>query len=81
MGLLEAEARRLNAPYLKLLRTGRPWVLAKWAMTLDGKTATRSRLEPLDLQRAVAGRLSTSCGAGWTRSSSAARRPGATIRS
>src|ERR1700704_3979319 len=26
VGLCEPEARRLNAPYLKLLRTGRPWV-------------------------------------------------------
>ncbi len=42
VGLLEAEARRLNAPYLKLLATGTPWVIAKWAMTLDGKTATQS---------------------------------------
>jgi diaminohydroxyphosphoribosylaminopyrimidine deaminase/5-amino-6-(5-phosphoribosylamino)uracil reductase len=41
-GLLEAEARRLNAPYLKLLGTGRPWIIAKWAMTLCGKTATRT---------------------------------------
>lgn len=41
-GLLEAEARRLNAPYLKLIETGRPWVIAKWAMTLDGKLATRT---------------------------------------
>lgn len=41
VGLLEAEAQRLNAPYLKLLETGRPWLIAKWAMTLDGKTATR----------------------------------------
>jgi diaminohydroxyphosphoribosylaminopyrimidine deaminase / 5-amino-6-(5-phosphoribosylamino)uracil reductase len=42
VGLQEAEARDLNAPYLKLLATGRPWVIAKWAMTLDGKIATRS---------------------------------------
>ncbi len=39
-GLCEAEARLLNAPYLKLLSTGRPYVHAKWAMTLDGKIAT-----------------------------------------
>ena len=38
-GLHEAEARRLNAPYLHLLERGRPWVLGKWAMTLDGKLA------------------------------------------
>jgi diaminohydroxyphosphoribosylaminopyrimidine deaminase/5-amino-6-(5-phosphoribosylamino)uracil reductase len=39
-GLLETEARSLNAPYLKLLATGKPWVIGKWAMTLDGKLAT-----------------------------------------
>jgi diaminohydroxyphosphoribosylaminopyrimidine deaminase / 5-amino-6-(5-phosphoribosylamino)uracil reductase len=42
VGILEAEARRLNAPYLKLLGAGRPWIIAKWAMTLDGKLATRT---------------------------------------
>jgi diaminohydroxyphosphoribosylaminopyrimidine deaminase / 5-amino-6-(5-phosphoribosylamino)uracil reductase len=41
-GLCEKEARRQNAPYLKLLKTGRPYIHAKWAMTLDGKIATRS---------------------------------------
>jgi diaminohydroxyphosphoribosylaminopyrimidine deaminase/5-amino-6-(5-phosphoribosylamino)uracil reductase len=42
VGLCEAQARRLNAPYLKLLATSRPYVHVKWAMTLDGKIATRS---------------------------------------
>ncbi|HEX3870962.1 MAG TPA: bifunctional diaminohydroxyphosphoribosylaminopyrimidine deaminase/5-amino-6-(5-phosphoribosylamino)uracil reductase RibD [Pirellulales bacterium] len=39
-GVLESESRSLNAPYLKLIEIGRPWVIAKWAMTLDGKIAT-----------------------------------------
>src|SRR5262245_54327011 len=42
VGVCEAEARTQNAPYLKLLRLGKPWVIAKWAMSLDGKIATRS---------------------------------------
>jgi diaminohydroxyphosphoribosylaminopyrimidine deaminase / 5-amino-6-(5-phosphoribosylamino)uracil reductase len=40
IGLCQTEARQLNAPYLKLIETGRPYVHAKWAMTLDGKIAT-----------------------------------------
>jgi diaminohydroxyphosphoribosylaminopyrimidine deaminase / 5-amino-6-(5-phosphoribosylamino)uracil reductase len=42
LGLCESAARRLNAPYLKLLSTGLPYVHAKWAMTLDGKICTRT---------------------------------------
>lgn len=36
----EEEARHLNAPYLKRIGKGQPWIIAKWAMTLDGKMAT-----------------------------------------
>ena len=41
LGLSETEAQELNAPYLKLLSSSHPWIIAKWAMTLDGKIATR----------------------------------------
>ncbi len=39
---LARQARLLNQPFRKYARTGRPWVLFKSAMTLDGKVATRS---------------------------------------
>lgn len=39
-GAVAAEARRLNQPFRKLARTGRPWVVLKSALTLDGRTAT-----------------------------------------
>jgi diaminohydroxyphosphoribosylaminopyrimidine deaminase/5-amino-6-(5-phosphoribosylamino)uracil reductase len=42
VGLLEDEARRLNRPFLMRIEHHRPWVVAKWAMTLDGKIATRA---------------------------------------
>jgi diaminohydroxyphosphoribosylaminopyrimidine deaminase/5-amino-6-(5-phosphoribosylamino)uracil reductase len=41
-GELAARARLLNQPFRKQARTGRPWVLFKSAMTLDGKVATRA---------------------------------------
>lgn len=59
-GLMEAEARRINAPYLKLVTTGLPWVIAKWAMTLDGKIASRtgdSRWISGDASRAIVQQL------------------------
>ena len=43
VGILDEQARELNAPYLKLLEIGLPWVIAKWAMTLDGAIATHAQ--------------------------------------
>ncbi len=42
VGLLEREARRLNGPWNTWARLGRPYVTAKWAMSLDGKIAART---------------------------------------
>ena len=41
-GELAASARLLNQAFRKHARVGRPWVLFKSAMTLDGKVATRT---------------------------------------
>jgi diaminohydroxyphosphoribosylaminopyrimidine deaminase / 5-amino-6-(5-phosphoribosylamino)uracil reductase len=41
VGLCEYEAQKLIAPFTKLHTTGRPFVHAKWAMSLDGRIATR----------------------------------------
>jgi diaminohydroxyphosphoribosylaminopyrimidine deaminase/5-amino-6-(5-phosphoribosylamino)uracil reductase len=60
IGLMESEARRINAPYLKLVSTGRPWVIAKWAMTLDGKIAAHtgdSRWISCEASRAIVQQL------------------------
>jgi diaminohydroxyphosphoribosylaminopyrimidine deaminase/5-amino-6-(5-phosphoribosylamino)uracil reductase len=41
-GEVAEAARMLNQPFRKHARTGRPLVLLKYAMTLDGKVATRT---------------------------------------
>jgi len=39
-GMLGDECRDQNAPFFKLRLRGLPYVIAKWAMTLDGRIAT-----------------------------------------
>ncbi|MEW6250537.1 MAG: bifunctional diaminohydroxyphosphoribosylaminopyrimidine deaminase/5-amino-6-(5-phosphoribosylamino)uracil reductase RibD [Planctomycetota bacterium] len=41
-GPLHAVAAELNAPFTKLMTQRRPWVILKWAQSLDGKIATRT---------------------------------------
>ncbi len=41
-GLLERDAAELLAPYLTRIRSGRPFVIAKWAQSIDGKLATHT---------------------------------------
>jgi diaminohydroxyphosphoribosylaminopyrimidine deaminase/5-amino-6-(5-phosphoribosylamino)uracil reductase len=56
-GELAAQARLANQAFRKHARTGRPWVLFKSAMTLDGKVATRtgdSKWISSDASRALA---------------------------
>jgi diaminohydroxyphosphoribosylaminopyrimidine deaminase/5-amino-6-(5-phosphoribosylamino)uracil reductase len=38
-GVLEDEAEELNRGYMQRMRTGRPWVRSKLAVSIDGKTA------------------------------------------
>jgi diaminohydroxyphosphoribosylaminopyrimidine deaminase/5-amino-6-(5-phosphoribosylamino)uracil reductase len=42
VGLMDSEAARLNEKYFHFMRTGRPFVHLKLAMSVDGKIATRT---------------------------------------
>ena len=42
IGILEKEAKKLNESYIKYMRSKRPFVILKVAMTMDGKIATKT---------------------------------------
>jgi diaminohydroxyphosphoribosylaminopyrimidine deaminase/5-amino-6-(5-phosphoribosylamino)uracil reductase len=63
--VLEGRCSELNAPFFKHVATGRPLVLAKWAMTLDGKLASstgESRWISSDASRKLAHHWRGRCG-------------------
>jgi diaminohydroxyphosphoribosylaminopyrimidine deaminase/5-amino-6-(5-phosphoribosylamino)uracil reductase len=39
VGICEKEATLLNAPFFKFAKTNLPWVILKWAQSIDGKLA------------------------------------------
>jgi diaminohydroxyphosphoribosylaminopyrimidine deaminase/5-amino-6-(5-phosphoribosylamino)uracil reductase len=41
-GVLEADCRRLNRPFIKHVTTGLPWVIMKAGLSVDGRIATGS---------------------------------------
>ncbi|MEK7698866.1 MAG: bifunctional diaminohydroxyphosphoribosylaminopyrimidine deaminase/5-amino-6-(5-phosphoribosylamino)uracil reductase RibD [Planctomycetota bacterium] len=42
LGVMESQATKLNAPFLKLMQKGLPYVIVKWAMSFDGKIASHT---------------------------------------
>ena len=79
-GELADRARLLNQPFRKHARTGRPWVLFKSAMTLDGKVATRSGDSKWISGRGQPPRSPTTGAPSATRSRSGSARRWPTIR-
>jgi diaminohydroxyphosphoribosylaminopyrimidine deaminase/5-amino-6-(5-phosphoribosylamino)uracil reductase len=60
VGLCEQQARLLNAPFFKFIETERPWVILKWAQSIDGKAAyadTTQRWVSNELSRSDAHKL------------------------
>ena len=42
VGVMEMQAKRLNDSFFKLMQKGLPYVIVKWAMSIDGKIATHT---------------------------------------
>ena len=59
-GLLEQEARAINAPYEKFRTRGLPWTVLKLAQSLDGRIATRT-----GDSRWITGPRARACGHRW----------------
>lgn len=47
VGCCQSEARLFNAPFFQFAKTGRPWVVLKWAQSLDSHLA-RKRMDQAD---------------------------------
>ena len=45
IGCCKEESRLLNAPFFKFTETKRPWVILKWAQSMDGKLACAGRAD------------------------------------
>jgi len=48
VGICEKEARLLNAPFIKFATTGKPWIILKWAQTIDGKLDYADKTDKVD---------------------------------
>lgn len=71
-GVLEEEARQLLAPWRKFITTGRPWVIAKAGLSLDGKL-TRPGAKASGSPTSSPARMRNGCAARPTLSSSGQR--------
>ena len=40
-GLCEEQVKLLNAPFFKFAQTGKPWIILKWAQSIDGFMASK----------------------------------------
>ena len=43
VGVLKNEAENLNAPFVKFAKTAKPWIILKWAQSLDAKLASKKK--------------------------------------
>ena len=78
-GVGRRNVRRMNRAFNRWIVTGRPWVIAKAALTLDGRLTRPPGRESLAQRAQLPARTPTGSAPGWTRSSSARARCARTI--